>query len=81
MKLILDIETDDLDATCIHVVVCKNIDTGKVRSFKEWEKNKLQSYLDSTEQLIMHNGISFDLPVLERLWGISFPILRLSTLL
>jgi DNA polymerase-1 len=73
MKLILDIETDDLDATCIHVVVCKNIDTGKVRSFKEWEKNKLQSYLDSTEQLIMHNGISFDLPVLERLWGISFP--------
>ena len=73
MKLILDIETDDLDATCIHVVVCKNIDTGKVRSFREWEKNKLQSYLDSTEQLIMHNGISFDLPVLERLWGISFP--------
>ena len=73
MRLVLDIETDDLDATCIHVVVCKNIDTGKVRSFKEWEKNKLQSYLDSTEQLIMHNGISFDLPILERLWGISFP--------
>tara|TARA_R110000824_G_scaffold234567_1_gene423153 strand:+ start:174 stop:1817 length:1644 start_codon:yes stop_codon:yes gene_type:complete len=73
LRLVLDIETDDLDATCIHVVVCKNIDTGKVRSFKEWEKNKLQSYLDSTEQLIMHNGISFDLPILERLWGISFP--------
>jgi DNA polymerase-1 len=73
MKLILDIETDDLDATCIHLVICKDVDTGEVRSFREWEKSSLQSYLNSTDQLIMHNGISFDLPVLERLWGISFP--------
>ena len=73
MKLILDIETDELDATCIHLVVCKNLDTGQVTSFREWDKDILQSFLDDTDQLIMHNGISFDLPILNRLWGISFP--------
>ena len=73
MKLVLDIETDGLDPTCIHVAVCKNIESGEVTSFREWDKVFFQSYLNKADQVIMHNGISFDLPILERLWGISFP--------
>ena len=72
MKVALDIETNGLDPTCIHVVVCKNMDTGEVLSFREWEKDKLQSYLNQTDQLIMHNGISYDLPNLKKLWDIDY---------
>ena len=73
MKAVLDIETDGLDATRIHLVVCKDLDTGWLHHFREWDKDKLQSFLDGTECLIMHNGISFDLPVLEKLWNIKYP--------
>ena len=73
MKLVLDIETDGLDAKCVHLVVCKNINTGELYSFREGDKDKLQSLLDGTDTLIMHNGISFDLPQLEKLWGIKYP--------
>jgi len=73
LKIALDIETDDLDATCIHLVVGKNLDTGWMESFREGDRDRLQSYLNQAESLIMHNGISFDLPVLERLWNIKYP--------
>ena len=71
MNLVLDIETDGLDPTCIHLAVCKNIDTGEVKSFRDG--NGLQSYISKADKLIMHNGISFDMPVLERLWNINYP--------
>ena len=34
MDVVLDIETDSLDATVIHVAVTKDIDTKEVRSFR-----------------------------------------------
>ena len=71
MNLVLDIETNGLDPTCIHLVVCKNVDTGEVTSFRDG--NSLQSYISKADKLIMHNGISFDMPVLERLWNINYP--------
>ena len=51
--------------------MCKNIDTGEVKSFRDG--NGLQSYISKADKLIMHNGISFDMPVLERLWNINYP--------
>ena len=74
MKLVLDIETDGLDPTCIHVAVCKNIESGEITSFREWDKVFFQSYLNKADQVIMHNGISFDLPILERLWNVGMVI-------
>jgi DNA polymerase I-like protein with 3'-5' exonuclease and polymerase domains len=73
LKAVLDIETDGLDAKRIHLVVCKDLDTGWIHYFREWDKAKLQSFLDRTECLIMHNGISFDMPVLQKLWNIKYP--------
>jgi DNA polymerase-1 len=67
---VLDIETDGLRPTKIHVCVTKDIDTGITR---EWYyADDLRSHLRNVSLLVAHNGISFDLPALARLWDIHF---------
>ena len=67
-KLIVDIETDSLDATVIHVAVTKDIDTKEVRSFRGGTDFNL--YINSIPSVfIMHNGLSFDAPILNKLWN------------
>ena len=59
MKVVLDIETDQINATVVNCIVAKDID-----------------------QYIMHNGLSFDAPVLNRLLGTSIkPSQVLDTLI
>ena len=62
----LDIETDDLDASLIYCVVTYEESVG----FKEWIDNiGLEEYLQDA-LVVAHNGLSFDFPVLARLWDI-----------
>lgn len=68
MKIILDIETN-LTFDTIWCVVCRDVDTDVVSTFTK--PDNLQSYLDSADAIIAHNGIFFDFPVLERLWKIQ----------
>ena len=66
-KLIVDIETDDFDATVIHVAVTKDIETKEVRSFRD--ARDFNTYVNSNPSYyIMHNGLSFDAPILNKLW-------------
>jgi DNA polymerase I-like protein with 3'-5' exonuclease and polymerase domains len=65
MRIVLDIETN-LAHDKIHLVVTKDIDTGEVKSWKQ--ASNLQEYLKDVSLIVMHNGISFDAPVLNRLW-------------
>jgi DNA polymerase I-like protein with 3'-5' exonuclease and polymerase domains len=65
MRIVLDIETN-LAHDKIHVVVTKNIDTGEVKLWKA--ADNLREYLKDVSLIVMHNGISFDAPVLNRLW-------------
>jgi DNA polymerase-1 len=65
MRIVLDIETN-LAHDKIHVVVTKDIDTGEVRTWKQ--ASNLLEYLKGVSLIVMHNGISFDAPVLNRLW-------------
>ena len=66
---IVDIETDGLDATKIHCIVAREESSGKekvwiedqCRGFGEWSKK--------INKFIMHNGISFDAPILNKLTG------------
>tara|TARA_R100000664_G_scaffold17170_4_gene26062 strand:+ start:606 stop:2240 length:1635 start_codon:yes stop_codon:yes gene_type:complete len=65
---VVDIETDGFDATKTHCIVAITEDnkehywTGDdCFKFKDWSKN--------IDQFIMHNGISFDAPVLNKLIG------------
>jgi DNA polymerase I-like protein with 3'-5' exonuclease and polymerase domains len=65
MRLVLDIETTT-DLKKIHVVVTKDIDTGEVRVWRE--ATGLSDYLSKATLLIGHNIISFDAPILNRIW-------------
>ena len=65
MRIVLDIETTT-DLKKIHVVVTKDIDTGEVRVWRE--ATGLSDYLSKATRLIGHNIISFDAPILNRIW-------------
>lgn len=65
MRIVLDIETN-LAHDKIHLVVTKDIDTGEVRTWKA--ASNLPEFLKDASLIVMHNGISFDAPVLNRLW-------------
>lgn len=66
MKIILDIETN-LAHDTIWCAVTKDIDTGEVKVWKD--SVNIADYLSQCEMIIMHNGVSFDAPVMNRVWG------------
>ena len=68
-KIILDIETDALDAKVIWCVVCKELNRGDPIHFLD--RSTLQEYLEPDDTFIAHNGLAFDFPTLNRLWGTS----------
>jgi DNA polymerase I-like protein with 3'-5' exonuclease and polymerase domains len=66
MRVALDIETS-MDHNTIHLCVTQNIDTHEVRV---WRKpDGLWEYLKEASLIVSHNGIGFDFPVLNRVWG------------
>jgi DNA polymerase I-like protein with 3'-5' exonuclease and polymerase domains len=71
MKVVLDIETNSTHDK-IWLVVTRDIETGAVVSWKQ--ASGLQKYLDSCDLIIMHNGIAFDLPVLQRNWSVTMKL-------
>lgn len=66
-RLIVDIETN---STASHIWLCctKDIDTGEVWTWKE-ATDELREYLNKAEVIVGHNFISFDAPILNRLWN------------
>lgn len=78
-RVAMDIETDALDATRIWVVCAEEINTGQKFEFcnlttiKE-ERDKFIDYCSDIDQFIFHNGIGFDVPVINRLLGQTIPL-------
>jgi DNA polymerase I-like protein with 3'-5' exonuclease and polymerase domains len=68
MKIILDIETN-LAHDKIWCVVTREVETDLVLVWDE--PAGLQFYMNHTSEIIAHNGIFFDFPVLKRVWGIT----------
>ena len=63
--VVLDIETDAIDATVIHCVV-----TLEDNDMRVWTSHVgLSNYLEDAT-VVAHNGLSFDFPVLAKLWGV-----------
>ena len=63
----LDIETDSLNPSKIHCIVAKDLNTSKV---KVWDHTNLETFkpwASNINNFIMHNGVSFDAPVLNKL--------------
>lgn len=67
--IFLDIETN-LKHDTIWLCVTKHNTTGEVRHWRE--ADTLQEYLDG-EQVVGHNIIGFDAPVLKKVWGVGIP--------
>lgn len=68
MRLVFDIEGDNLllDITKIYCIVIKDIDTKEVYTFIEGEFDKAIELLQNAQLLIAHNGVSYDIPVLQK---------------
>ena len=66
---IVDIETDSLDATQIHCIVACEYETGKEKVWIQDECSLFASWSKKIDTFIMHNGVSFDAPILNRLTG------------
>ena len=71
MKLIFDIETDDLDATRVWCIIAKELD-GKVYKFGPNQIEEGINFLQNATELIGHNIIGFDLPVLQKLHNFKY---------
>lgn len=72
MSLLFDIETDGLDATKVHVLVTKNLFTDEVTTYRGNQVKQGVFHLLGASRVVAHNGIKFDIPILERLYGVTF---------
>ena len=65
---VIDIETNGLkhEATEIHCIVAKCYDTGKIKKWVQEECKEFGEWSKLIDVFIMHNGISFDAPLLNK---------------
>ena len=70
MRLVADIETNGFldNVTVVHCIAAKDIDTGTVYTFYGPTIEEGVRFLQSADTLIFHNGISYDIPVLNKLY-------------
>ena len=71
MKVVLDIETDQLDASVVNCIVAKNVDTNVYTVFDPSNMHVFKNWSKDIDKYIMHNGLSFDAPVMNRLLGVE----------
>ena len=76
MNIVVDIETDSLDATKIHCIVARNTESGDNYAFVGDDcYNKFPKFIEKhAEKIIMHNGVAFDAPILNRLAGTNIKL-------
>lgn len=77
-----DLEADGLlnTATRVWCGVFKDIRTNEVFKFRPTEIKEMLKFLDTVDVLIMHNGIGYDWPLLEKLYGYVYKGQRVDTL-
>jgi len=76
MNVVLDIETDSLDTqkAKIHCIVAKDFETSQVHVWDHNNLDQFKPWCDKVDNFIMHNGISFDVPILRRVFGVNIKI-------
>ena len=80
-RVIFDIETDGLldNLSTVWCIVCRDADTGEVRTFGPEEIPQGIDYLLDHDEIIGHNVIDFDIPALQQLGYISNQTLPMIT--
>ena len=66
MRIVLDIETNNLKGDVLWCVATKDVDTGETRLFADETLKDAPGYLSRATKVIGHNVIAFDYPVLQR---------------
>ncbi len=79
-SLIFDLETDGLlnEVSTVHCVVTMDVETGEVQSYGPKNVEHALHILKQAERLIGHNILKYDLPVLEKLFGFTYPASQVS---
>jgi len=72
MEVVFDIETDGLNPTVIHVMVAKQV--GVKGNYIIRGPKAFAEFAKGVTKWIAHNGIGFDIPVVEKLWGYKIPL-------
>lgn len=68
--VICDLEANGLSPTEIHVIVCKDVDTGEVYVFKDnWDD--FRRFRDTVGTWIGHNFLGFDRPALSKVLAVD----------
>lgn len=82
MRYIVDIETNGLLDTVdtIHCCVVRNADTDEVFTYEGHQGAAFINRVKDADQIIGHNFLAYDKPVLEKLWGWKFDGEILDTL-
>ena len=79
MEVVLDIETDDLNATEIFCIVAKERESGKIHVWKGKQcYDTFPLFAKRVSKFIMHNGISFDANVINKLTSAYIDIDRIE---
>jgi DNA polymerase-1 len=78
MRCIIDIEANGVKPTEIWVIVCKDIDTGKLYIFREVTKDvtarqAFTEFANGVRLWVGHNILGYDIPVINRLLGPILP--------
>lgn len=69
-RVIVDIETDAVDATVIWCIVTREVDATKPRVWLAPFDDFIE-YSKTVDEWVAHNGVGFDIPVMNRLLGLS----------
>lgn len=76
-RVVLDIETDAIDATVVHCIVAQDLDTGAVDTWHGESIKDFPAWSENVDVFVMHNGVSFDAPVVNRLTGSNIPLSKI----
>ena len=73
-RLVVDIEANGFKPTEIFCIGAEDVDSGEVFCYRcdDGTLNGFKELINEPCELIMHNGLGYDCPVMERLMGIDF---------
>ena len=74
-----DIETDGIDASIVWCIAVQNIESKQIITFSGPCLNLFKPWMESeADCLVFHNGIGFDVPVLEQILNIDFSCVKVE---
>lgn len=65
--IVLDIETESLTPSKIYMIVCRDILSNEVFVFLEGQVKEFAEFLKEVGMVVAHNGLAFDIPVINSL--------------